>query len=158
MKKVVYFSLILAMSGCSSTSPVSSSDLRAPFTENKDQVESCYDKVSAKQPDLGTGSVELKFLINEDGRAYKTIFMKKRSTLSNKLLNACLKKVVQTWQFPKGKSLEVVYPFQFEKTGGALSDESKKSVDEPEKQSDLDVIDTSPSEDESSGDEETPAE
>ena len=151
--------LILSLSGCSTSSEVSSSDLKAPFTENKAQVESCYEKVAKKQPDLGNGTIELKFLINDDGKAYKTIYMKKRSTLYNKLLNACLKKVVHGWQFPTGKSIEVVYPFNFEKSNSSMGGESKStgsSTDAVEagKSSDMDVIDTSPKEDETSGDEE----
>lgn len=151
------FILLGFVTGCSTSSDVSSSDLKAPFSQNKAQIESCYEKVAKKQPDLGNGSVELKFLINDEGKAYKTIFMKKHSTLSNKLLNACLKKVVQGWQFPTGKSIEVVYPFQFEKSTASLSNESEKattSSDDTSKQSDLDVIDTSPKDDETSGDEE----
>lgn len=135
---------------CSSSPDVSPEALRAPFNDNKEQVQACYEKVQKKQPDLGTGTVELKFLINEDGKPYKTIFMKKRSTLSSKLLNACLKKVVHGWQFPTGKPLEVVYPFEFQKQGASNSGDGKG--EEPRKESDLDVIDTSPP-DEGSGDE-----
>lgn len=166
MKKLFFLSLAtLVWQGCSSSPEVATGDLKAPFSDNKAQIESCYNKVAKKQPDLGNGTVELKFLINDDGKAYKTIFMKKNSTLSNRMLNACIKKVVAGWQFPTGKSLEVVYPFQFEKASAGLSGESEKAEKseakgaEPEKQSDLDVIDTSPQEDESSGDEEsTPTE
>jgi hypothetical protein len=151
---------VIFISGCSTSSDVATGDLKAPFSENKAQVESCYEKVAKKQPDLGNGTVELKFLINDDGKAYKTIFMKKRSTLYNKLLNACLKKVVHTWQFPTGKSIEVIYPFNFEKSTASLGSESKSSATPPAeasedtKSSDLDVIDNSPKEDETSGDEE----
>lgn len=156
---LAFLVLISSLSGCSTSSEVSSSDLKAPFTENKAQVESCYEKVAKKQPDLGNGTVELKFLINDDGKAYKTIYMKKRSTLYNKLLNACLKKVVHGWQFPTGKSIEVVYPFNFEKSTASMDGESKSSgsssdAAEVGKSSDMDVIDTSPKEDETSGDEE----
>jgi hypothetical protein len=145
--------------GCSTSSDVATGDLKAPFSENKAQIESCYEKVAKKQPDLANGTVELKFLINDDGKAYKTIYMKKRSTLYNKLLNACLKKVVHGWQFPTGKSLEVVYPFNFEKSTANLGGESQKTTpsaasEESSKSSDLDVIDNSPKEDETSGDEE----
>ena len=161
MKKWFWaFFTVAILVGCSTSSEVSTSDLKAPFTQNKAQVESCYEKVAKKQPDLGNGTVELKFLINDEGTAYKTIFMKKRSTLSNKLLNACIKKVVHSWQFPKGKSIEVVYPFNFEKSTARLSNESESAKpttgfsSDDEKQSDLDVIDTSPKEDETSGDEE----
>lgn len=161
MKKwLLALSIAGILVGCSTSSEVSTSDLKAPFTQNKAQVESCYEKVAKKQPDLGNGTVELKFLINDEGKAYKTIFMKKRSTLSNKLLNACLKKVVHSWQFPTGKSIEVVYPFNFEKSTSSLSNESESGKpttgvsSDSEKQSDLDVIDTSPKEDETSGDEE----
>lgn len=101
---------------------------------------------------MGTGTVQLKFLINEEGKAYKTIFMKKKSTLSNKLLNACLKKVVHSWQFPSGKAMDVTYDFNFEDTAKAIDNE-------PSQNSDLDVIDTSPQDEPAgSGDEETPAE
>lgn len=149
------------LTSCSTSSEVSTSDLKAPFTENKAQVESCYEKVAKKQPDLGNGTVELKFLINDEGKAYKTIYMKKRSTLYNKMLNACIKKVVSGWQFPTGKSIEVIYPFNFEKATASLSNESEStkptgvSTDATTgTSSDLDVIDTSPKEDETSGDEE----
>ncbi len=160
--KIVFLAFLMLglLAGCSTSSDVSTDDLKAPFTQNKAQVELCYEKVAKKQPDLGNGTVELKFLINDEGKAYKTIFMKKRSTLSNKLLNACLKKVVHSWEFPKGKSIEVVYPFNFEKSTSSLSNESGASKPttgvstDDEKPSDLDVIDTSPKEDETSGDEE----
>ena len=151
---------VFLISACSTSSDVATGDLKAPFSENKAQVESCYEKVAKKQPDLGNGTVELKFLINDDGKAYKTIYMKKRSTLYNKMLNACIKKVVHTWQFPTGKSLEVIYPFNFEKSTASLGGESKATPAAPAeavesgKSSDLDVIDTSPKEDETSGDEE----
>jgi hypothetical protein len=162
MKNLFFMALsVVLVVGCSTSSDVSTGDLKAPFTENKAQIESCYEKVAKKQPDLGNGTVELKFLIDENGKAYKTIFMKKKSTLSNKLLNACLKKVVHGWQFPTGKSIEVIYPFQFEKATTSISTDSPSaktatgvSSDATEKQSDLDVIDTSPKEDETSGDEE----
>ena len=161
MKNAILIFLALAFTiSCSTSSQVSSEDLKAPFAQNKGQIESCYEKVAKKQPDLGNGTVELKFLINDEGKAYKTTYMKKRSTLYSKLLNACLKKVVHSWQFPTGKAIEVIYPFQFEKATASLSDESRpskaggSSTDAPEKQSDLDVIDTSPKEDETSGDEE----
>ena len=68
--------------------------------------------------------------------------------------------VVHAWQFPSGKAIEVIYPFQFEKSTASLNNESEPakatglSSDEPAKSSDLDVIDTSPKEDETSGDEE----
>lgn len=159
-----WFAVLLTVffiSGCSTSSDVATGDLKAPFSENKAQVESCYEKVAKKQPDLGNGTVELKFLINDDGKAYKTIYMKKRSTLYNKLLNACLKKVVHGWQFPTGKSLEVIYPFNFEKSTASLGGESQKATppaasesEESGKTSELDVIDNSPKEDETSGDEE----
>ncbi len=150
---------VLIISGCSTSSDVATGDLKAPFSENKAQIESCYEKVAKKQPDLGNGTVELKFLINDDGKAYKTIYLKKRSTLYSKLLNACLKKVVHSWQFPTGKSLEVIYPFNFEKSTASLGGESQKSSGSSKdavegKSSDLDVIDNSPKEDETSGDEE----
>jgi hypothetical protein len=169
----------LFLAACSSTTEVSTEKLKQPFADNRSQVDACYVKVMKKQPDIGEGTVEMKFLINEDGNAYKTVFMKKRSTLSNKLLNACIKKVVHSWQFPSGKALEVVYPFQFEKQSTTLSPESSapvkmakpapkaapkpvekvESAPEPKGQADLDVIDTSPPEDETEAEgEETPAE
>lgn len=155
---------------CTTTSEVSTEDLRAPFQDHKAEVDSCYTKVMKKQPDIGEGTVEMKFMINEEGKAAKTIFMKKRSTLTNKLLNACIKKTVSGWQFPSGKALDVVYPFTFEKQMASLSNESsnrvkptaapKKSAatpaapaaDEPKPQTELDVIDTSPPEDEAEND------
>jgi hypothetical protein len=150
--------------GCATTTTPSASELQAPFVDNKSQIEGCYEKVLKKQPDVGAGTTELKFLINEEGRAYKTIFLKKKSTLQSKLLNACIKRAVSSWQFPKGKKIEVVYPFQFETAKSAaatttteapVSDESK--VGEPAKNDTLDIINTNPEE---SGDEtpETPAE
>lgn len=117
--KFIYFlvlPLILMTSACSSTPEVSEDELRAPFTENKADIDNCYMKAQEKNPDL-TGVLELKFLINEDGKAYKTVFLKKRSTINNKALNVCLKRLVQSWQFPSGKAIELVYPFQFEKEG-----------------------------------------
>lgn len=167
--------LSLFVVSCSTTSEVSTQDLRAPFTDNKSEIDNCYTKVMKKQPDIGGGTVEMKFMINEDGKATKTIFMKKRSTLSNKLLNACIKKVVSNWQFPSGKALDVVYPFNFEKQSSIGSSETpsnrkaaapapapKKEAptasDEPKGNADLDVIDTSPPEDESDSEESTPME
>ncbi len=153
---ILVFALLAVTVSCSTSSEVSPGDLKAPFTQNKTQIESCYEKVAKKQPDLGNGTVELKFLINDDGKAYKTIYMKKNSTLYSKLLNACLKKVVHAWQFPTGKALEVIYPFQFEKTTSSLSNESgskSTGVSADTEKSDLDVINTSPKEDETSGDE-----
>lgn len=171
--------------GCSSTEEISTDDLRAPFVEHKTEIDNCYLKVMRKQPDIGEGTAEFKFMINEEGKAAKTIFMKKRSTLSNKLLNACIKKAVHSWNFPSGKAVDVVYPFTFEKPASSLGSEStaakpaakaaakpaaaaaapaakkaEKDVDEPKKNSELDVIDTSPpEEDADSGDEEsTPVE
>lgn len=171
---VLLSTICLLFTACATTTSVSTEELKAPFSKNRAQVDECYVKVMKKQPDIGEGTVELKFLINEDGNAYKTIFMKKRSTLGNKLLNACIKKVVQTWQFPEGKALEVVYPFQFEKKMASLSSESKTPAEkakstqqgsedvesqEPKKQTELDIIDTSPpSEEESTGEEPTPTE
>jgi hypothetical protein len=169
MNKFSSLALILASTaifvGCATTATPTATELRAPFIDNKSQIEACYEKVLKKQPDVGAGTTELKFLINEEGRAYKTIFLKKKSTLQSKLLNACIKRVVSSWQFPKGKKIEVVYPFQFETAKSAaasatptetpVSDESK--VGEPEKNDTLDIINTNPEE---SGDEmpETPAE
>lgn len=166
--------------GCSSTEEVSTDALRAPFMEHKSEIDNCYLKVMRKQPDIGEGTAEFKFLINEEGKAHKTIFMKKRSTLSNKLLNACIKKAVHSWNFPSGKAIDLVYPFTFEKPATSLGSESTASkpaakpapapaptakkaepeVNEPKKNTELDVIDTSPPEDESdSGDDEsTPVE
>jgi hypothetical protein len=154
---------------------VSTQDLRAPFTDNRSEIDSCYTKVMKKQPDIGEGTVEMKFMINEEGKASKTIFMKKRSTLSNKLLNACIKKVVHGWQFPQSNAaVDVVYPFTFEKQMASLGSESQsnrksspdtqkkqaENADEPKGNSELSVIDTSPPEDESesSDDEQTPME
>ena len=133
---------------CSSKT-ISPDDLKAPFIDNRAEIDNCYQKVLKKQPDLSDGKVEMKFLINEEGKTYKTIYLK-RSTLESKLLNACIKKVVSTWQFPKGQKVEVVYPFQFER-----SDESKPM---PEKTEDMDIINTSPPEEGSGDDTETPAE
>lgn len=156
--------IALVFAGCTSSPEITAESLKAPFADNKAQTDACYEKTLKKQPDLGTGTVELKFLIGDNGKAYKTIFLKKRSTLTSKLLNACLKKVVHGWQFPEGKALEVVYPFHFEGLGNnesqtAESTESTPpaSTDEPKKQSEMDIIDNSP-QDETSGDEETPAE
>lgn len=155
MKHLLVLSLaaLTALSGCT-TSEVSSASLRAPFADNKAQTDACYQKTLKKQPDMGSGTVELRFAINAEGKATKTTFMKKKSTISNKLLNACLKKVVHSWQFPEGKAIDVNYAFLFEDPNAELSSESEG---EPKKESNLDVIDTSPQE-ESSGDEETPAE
>lgn len=166
--------LSLFFISCSSTTELSTEDLRAPFAKNKDQVDSCYTKVMKKQPDLGEGTVEMKFLINTEGKAYKTIFMKKRSTLSNKLLNACIKRVVHGWQFPAGKGVDLVYPFNFESQSGSFGSDtaSAKPVEpaaakkaapaDPKSDSvDLDVIDNSPQSDDldaPSNDEETPLE
>lgn len=168
--------------GCSSTEEISTDDLRKPFMDNKAEIDNCYVKVMRKQPDIGEGTAEFKFAINEEGKAHKTIFMKKRSTLSNKLLNACIKKAVHSWTFPSRKAMEVVYPFTFEKPATSIGTEStttkptakkaapadvaapKKAdsdVAEPKRNTELDVIDTSPPDDESdaSGDEEsTPVE
>ncbi len=176
---------VLMFVGCSSTEEVSTDALRAPFVENKTEIDNCYLKVMRKQPDIGEGTAEFKFMINEEGKAAKTIFMKKRSTLSNKLLNACIKKAVHSWTFPSGKAIDVVYPFTFEKPASSLGTEStaakpaakpaapkpaekaatpapkkeEPAADEPKKNSELDVIDTSPPEDESYSDEEsTPVE
>jgi hypothetical protein len=152
----------LVLASCSSTPAPSAAELKAPFIDNKSEIEACYEKVLKKQPDLGAGTVELKFLINEEGQTYKTIFLKKKSTLQSKLLNACIKKAVATWQFPKGKKMEISYPFQFEQKtaeAGPLSDESKAG--EPAKNENLDIINTTPPEEsgDGSGDqEETPAE
>ncbi len=140
----------LGFTACSSTPDNSPEGMKAIFGENQSQTDACYQKVLKKEPDMGGGSVQLRFMINEEGKAYKTKFLKKKSTLNNKLLNACLKKVVHSWQFPTGNAMDIVYDFSF------ASSEPEAS-EEPEKQSDLDVIDTSPKE-ESSGDEETPAE
>lgn len=147
-----FYALLLMtplLTQCASKSSVSADDLKAPFIDHRAEIDGCYQKVLKKQPDLSDGKVEMKFLINEEGKAYKTIYLK-RSTLESKLLNACIKKTVATWQFPKGQKVEVVYPFQFER-----SDESKPA---PAKTDDMDIINTSPPE-EGSGDEgETPAE
>lgn len=167
--------LSLFVISCTTTSEVSTQDLRAPFTDNRSEIDNCYTKVMKKQPDMGEGTVEMKFMIDEEGKANKTIFMKKRSTLSNKLLNACIKKVVHGWQFPQGKALDVVYPFTFEKQMASLGSESQSNrkasapapqkkeapaADEPKGNTELDVIDTSPPEDESESgeDESTPME
>lgn len=103
---------LASLMGCSSTPEVSEDELRAPFTENKADIEKCYAKAKEKNPEL-TGTLELKFLINEEGKAYKTVFLKKRSTINNKALNVCLKRLVHSWQFPSGSAVELVYPFQF---------------------------------------------
>lgn len=152
---VLGFVATLVLSNCSSTK-VSSQDLKAPFIDHRSEIESCYAKVLKKEPDLGGGVAELKFLINEEGQAYKTVFLKKKSTLNSKLLNACIKRTVATWQFPKGQKLEVVYPFQFEVANANLSDESNTA---PAANDNLDVINTSPAEGDSNSDvEATPAE
>jgi len=144
---------LLALTGCSS-GPSTSSDARALFEQNKSQTDSCYQKVSKKEPDLGTGTVELKFQVGDDGKSHKTLFMKKKSTLSNKMLNACLKKVVSSWDFPAGKATDVIYDFNFESMAPAGD-----TATEPKTQSDLDVIDTTPQDDGAgSGDEQTPTE
>jgi hypothetical protein len=146
------FSLLL--SNCSSSPDTSPEGMKAIFGENQSQTDACYKKTLKKEPDMGSGTVELKFHINEEGKAYKTMFMKKKSTLNNKLLNACLKKVVSGWQFPAGKATQVAYDFNFVGEG----DDSTPSADEPQKQTDLDVIDTTPQDEGGSGDEETPTE
>lgn len=157
------------MVSCSTTDEVPTDDLRAPFSDNKGQIDNCYKKVMKKQPNIGEGTVEMKFAINADGNAYKTIFMKKRSTLSNKMLNACIKKVVHSWQFPTGNAIELVYPFAFTKQMSSLSSESQASEPKPVdlrpaaaqesgNYSDLDVIDTSPPDDESGDSAPTPEE
>ncbi len=149
---ILLAALSLSLTYCSSSPDTSPEGLRAVIGENKIQTDACYQKVLKKQPDLGSGTVQLKFLINEEGKAYKTVFMKKKSTLSNKVLNACLKKVVHSWQFPTGKSTDVTYDFNFDNGSG-------ESAGEPDQQNDLDVIDTSPQDDgQGPGDEETPAE
>jgi len=166
MKKLSW--LLIALSfvavSCSTTEEVTTEDLRAPFRDNKAQTDNCYKKVMKKQPNIGEGTVEMKFMINADGNAYKTIFLKKRSTLKNKMLNACIKKVVHSWQFPTGNAIELVYPFGFTKQTASLSSESEpassesSTSQESSNYSDLDVIDTSPSDEEASDNQPTPEE
>ena len=124
MKKIGIIALVpvLFLAACTTTSEGSTEALRAPFADNRSQIDGCYTKVMKKQPDIGEGTVEMKFLIDDEGKAKKTIFMKKRSSLHNKMLNACIKKVVHSWSFPaSGKDLEVVYPFTFERSSASLS-------------------------------------
>lgn len=142
--------IALFIGGCSSTPDVSEDELRAPFSENKAEVDKCYAKAQDKNPELA-GVLELKFLINEEGKAYKTVFLKKRSTINNKALNVCIKRLVHSWQFPAGKAIELVYPFQFEKEG------SKNAETATSGENSTEPVDAAPANDsEAAPDEATP--
>lgn len=123
MKRLLLLPLFITLTFCSSAPKFSESDLKAPFVNNRIDIENCYRQALKINPDI-KGTLELKFLVNEDGKAYKTLYRKTNSTISNKILNVCIKRAVEKWQFPKGKEMEIVYPFHFEKKGSQLSSES----------------------------------
>lgn len=85
--------------------------------KNFTKVRACYEK-QLKVNHLLQGNIRVRIVVYPDGSVNSVKFT--QDTLRNQTMNACIKKEIKTWTFPKpeGGKVEVVVPYRFEpKTG-----------------------------------------
>jgi TonB family protein len=85
--------------------------------KNFARVRACYEK-QLKINNLLQGNISVKIVIYPDGSVNSVKLMK--DTIRNQTMNACIKKEIKSWSFPKpeGGKAEVVVPYRFEPKAG----------------------------------------
>jgi TonB family protein len=85
--------------------------IRAVIRKHLNEVKFCYEKELAKKPDL-TGRVMVQFTISGDGSVVASVVQS--STMSNAVVEDCIRQALLRWQFPAptgGGIVIVSYPF-----------------------------------------------
>lgn len=92
------------------TTPPAPDEVRQVAGSRKRQIESCYEHVLKRIPDLA-GTVTLEIQIGAAGQVLKTVV--ENDTLDNPEVETCLRREAAGWAFQHARNVTVVYPFVF---------------------------------------------
>lgn len=118
MKKILLSSIMFWMLSAEANSEgLTALQIQQTIQKYMDNVLNCYNQELKDHTTLNEGRVELSFDVELDGKILNSAVTK--TTLHNKIVEACIVENSRTWVFPKPtgkKPVQVKYPFEFKKS------------------------------------------
>lgn len=107
---------VVKLGNASATGDLDKEIIRKYIRQSINKIEYCYEKELVANPNLGEGTMTVKFVIGADGKVVTAA----ASGLGNAIVETCVAGVVKGISFPKpqgGGVVNVTYPFTFRNSG-----------------------------------------